>query len=69
MGGCPNVISPIESPECCVDGGVLEPQVLLVHHIFGSSRDNHSNGRLEKQSTVPLNEWSASLHDCMIGVS
>jgi hypothetical protein len=33
MGGCPtDVISPPESPELCVDGGVLEHQVLMVHH-------------------------------------
>jgi hypothetical protein len=33
MGGCPtDIISPPESPESCVDGGVLEHQVLMVHH-------------------------------------
>jgi hypothetical protein len=33
MGGCHNdVISPPESPEMCVDGGVLEHQALMVHH-------------------------------------
>lgn len=40
MVACTNVISPLEYPECCDNGGVLEPHVLLVHHITGSSRDN-----------------------------
>ena len=40
MGGCTDVISPPKYLECCVDGRVLEPQVLLVHHIFGSYGDN-----------------------------
>jgi hypothetical protein len=33
MGGCPtNVISPPESPKPCDNGGVLENQVMRVHH-------------------------------------
>lgn len=40
MGGCPKVISPPESPQCCVDGEVLEHKSLLVHQISISSIDN-----------------------------
>jgi hypothetical protein len=33
MGGVPtDVISPPESLESCVDGGMLEPHILMVHH-------------------------------------
>lgn len=46
IGGCTDVISPLESPECCVDGGVLEPLVMLVQHNSGSSRDNQWSNRL-----------------------
>jgi hypothetical protein len=39
MGGCStNLISPPKFPNTCDDGGVLEPQVLLVH--FTSIGDN-----------------------------
>ena len=44
MGGCTEVISPPKSPKCCAKGGVLEPNSLLAHHIFGSSRDNQLIG-------------------------
>lgn len=40
MGGCIDVIPPPKSPECFVDGGLLELWVMLVHHISRSSVDN-----------------------------
>lgn len=61
--GCTDVISPPESPKCCGDGGVFEPQVLLVHHISRSSRDNKSLGRLTEKSTISSNEWLIVLHN------
>jgi hypothetical protein len=52
MRGCPTeLISPTKSPEPCVDGGVLEPWVLMVHHTSPGisetdslpiARDSHS---------------------------
>ena len=40
MGVCAEVIPPPEYLECCVDGGVLEPRSLLVHHIPRDSGDS-----------------------------
>ena len=51
MGGCTYVILPLESLESCVDGGVLEPLVMLVQHTFGSLGYNQSIGQLVEQST------------------
>jgi hypothetical protein len=51
MGGCPtDVISPLEPPEPCVDGGVLEPQVLMVHHTSTGDMTGWS-GRLGKSTS------------------
>jgi hypothetical protein len=48
MGGCSSdVISPPETPELCVDGGVLEHQALMVHHTspgFSWSRGRPTSG-------------------------
>ena len=45
---------------------VLEPHVLLVHHIFGSSKDNQLIVQLEKQSIESLIEWLTRLCDWMV---
>ena len=38
---CPiDIISPPEFMEHCAKGGVLEPDVMLLHHTYGSSGDN-----------------------------
>jgi hypothetical protein len=35
MGGCHNdLISPLESPEMCVDGGCWNIEALMVHHTY-----------------------------------
>lgn len=40
MGVCANVVSPLESPEHCANGGVLEPLVMLVQQNSRSSTNN-----------------------------
>ena len=52
MGGClKNVIRSLESPQHCVDGEVLEHNILKVHRTLGSFGDSTSidNCQLEKK--------------------
>ena len=44
LGWCIDVISPPVSLECCDNVGVLESQVLLVHHISGTFGSNNLIG-------------------------
>ena len=47
-----HVIPPLVSPNHCVDGGVLEPKVLVVHHTFRYFGDN------ESIDDTPLTQYS-----------
>lgn len=49
MGWNTNVISPPKSPAHCVDGGMLEPMVMMAKHNPGSYGDIQSSSRLEKK--------------------
>lgn len=68
MGGCRDVILPPEYLECFANRGLLEPQVLLVHHVPGSSGDNRSIGQMKKKSTMSSTEWLMGSLEYMVGL-
>ena len=49
---CIDVISPLEYPDNYVDGEMLEPFVILVHHTSWSFEENQFIGQLAKKWIV-----------------
>jgi hypothetical protein len=65
MGGChDDIISPPESPETCVDRGVLEHQVMMVHHTsprisWSSNQPTSGNSRSSDQPDLYISRSSS----------